>query len=67
MKPTPTKPDPRAAAPLLAVQEVAHRLGISVKTVRRMIAGRHLPAHRIGRLVRVTETDLQAFVGLRRG
>ena len=63
MKPTHTKPEPS----LLAVKEVARRLCISVKTVRRMIAGHQLPAHRIGRLVRIAEIDLQLFVGLRRG
>lgn len=63
MKPTHTKPE----QPLLAVKEVARRLGTSVKTVRRMIAGHQLAAHRIGRLVRIAENDLQLFVGLRRG
>ena len=63
MKPTPTKSE----QPLLAVKEVARRLGISAKTVRRIIDRGELPAHRIGRLVRIADTDLQLFVGLRRG
>ena len=60
------KPEPRTTAPLLTVRDSACRLGISPKTVRRMIASGGLPAHHIGRLVRIAESDLQIFVSLRR-
>ncbi len=63
MKPPHTQSEP----PLLAVKEVARRLSISVKTVRRLVASGELPVHRIGRLVRIADTDLQRFVGQHRG
>jgi excisionase family DNA binding protein len=51
---------------LLSVFEVADRLGVSVKTVRRMAARGDLPAHRIGRLLRVSEEDLGALLSAAR-
>ena len=47
---------------LLSVAEVAMRLGVAKKTVRRKIASGDLPAHRVGRLVRVGERSLTAFL-----
>jgi excisionase family DNA binding protein len=47
---------------LLSVAEVATRLGVAEKTVRRKIASGDLPAHRIGKLVRVGERSLTAYV-----
>jgi excisionase family DNA binding protein len=52
--------------PLLAIAGVAVRLGVSSKTVRRLIARRELRAHRVGRLLRVTEEDLVEFLAKRR-
>ena len=43
----------------LSVAEVAKRLGVSEKWVRRKIAAGDLPAHRVGRLLRVGERTLQ--------
>lgn len=56
---------PRAASclPLLTVQAVAELLGISSKTVRRLIARGDLAAHRIGGSLRVSEGDLRAYLG----
>ena len=51
---------------LLAVTDVAERLGLSPKTVRRFIASQQLPVHRLGRALRVSEEDLAAFVDRRR-
>ena len=48
--------------PFLRVMAVATRLGVSVKTVRRMITSGDLPVHRIGKLLRVSEADLAVFV-----
>jgi excisionase family DNA binding protein len=42
----------------LSVAEVAKRLGVSEKWVRRKIAAGDLPAHRVGRLLRVGERAL---------
>ena len=51
---------------LLTVEEVAERLSVSVRTVRRLIDGGELPAHRMGRMVRVSVDDLDRYIrGLR--
>ena len=44
----------------LSVAEVAKRLDVSEKTVRRKIACGELPAHRVGKLIRVSESGLSA-------
>ena len=71
----PIIPVPRRAAPhglsrrlsrLLSIPETAEQLGISEKGVRRAIERRDLAAHRIGRLLRIAEGDLAAFVAVRR-
>jgi excisionase family DNA binding protein len=52
------EPDER----FLGVARVAERLDVSQKTVRRKIAAGELPAHRVGKLLRISERDLAAFV-----
>lgn len=47
---------------LLSVAAVADRLDVSTKTVRRWIAAGALRIHRLGRSVRIGETDLQKFL-----
>lgn len=47
---------------LYDVEQLAQRLSASEKTVRRLISAGVLPTVRIGRLVRVAEVDLVAFV-----
>jgi len=51
---------------LLTLEQVAEHLQVSVKTVRRWIDAGDLVAHRIGRGLRVSKADLQAFIRLRR-
>lgn len=51
---------------LLNLAEVAELLAVSVPTLRRLIARRKLATVRIGRAVRVAETDIRAFVAARR-
>jgi len=55
-------PDPGER--FLSVVEVAKRLGVAEKTVRRKIASGDLPAHRVGKLVRVGESSLTAYLTL---
>jgi excisionase family DNA binding protein len=50
----------------LTVRDVAHRLSVSEKTVRRWIASEALKHHRLGKAVRVDPEDFLAFVGSRR-
>lgn len=56
------------AAPflLLSVEDVAKRLDVCAKTVRRWIKRHDLHVHRLGRLIRITEEDLQSFIRQRR-
>ena len=44
------------------VAQVADMLGVSPRSVRRWTAESDLRAHRFGRQVRISETDLRAFV-----
>jgi excisionase family DNA binding protein len=48
------------------ISEVAERLHVSARTVRRWIEAGDLVAHRIGGLVRIAEDDLRAFLALHR-
>jgi excisionase family DNA binding protein len=50
------------AGQLHDVTAVAARLDVSVKTVRRMIERGQLPAHRIGKLLRISEADLVDYL-----
>ena len=50
------------ASRLLRLTEVAERIDASLDTVRRRIADGRLKAMRSGRIVRVDEHDLQAFI-----
>ncbi len=51
-----------AMARLHTIPEVADVLRVSTKTVRRWIAAKELPAHRLGRQWRITTEDLQKFL-----
>ena len=46
--------------------EVADRLGVCRKSVLRWIADRKLHAQRFGRVIRVSEDDLLAFIATHR-
>lgn len=48
--------------PLLSVEAIAERLAVSTKTVRRMIARGELTCCRVGRLLRVSEAALAAYL-----
>jgi len=57
MKPDSCKPDS-----CHSIQAVAQRLGVSVKTVRRLIEAGDLPAVKIRSRVVVRESDLAAYI-----
>jgi excisionase family DNA binding protein len=58
---------PQPAVPQMHdVDAVARRLGVSSKTIRRVIGRGELAVHRIGRLLRVSEADLQSYIAGRR-
>ena len=50
------------SAPLLKPQDVALRLKISRAMAYRLLTTGELPSVRIGRIVRVRETDLEAYI-----
>lgn len=52
--------------PLETLKEAAHYLGVSVKTVRRLIKDGKLPFHRIGGQLRVAPTDRRAYMAATR-
>lgn len=54
--------EPATPNRLLTVPEVAQRLVLSSKQVRRLIAGRDLPHIRIGTRVRITQEDLENYI-----
>jgi excisionase family DNA binding protein len=48
------------------IKYTAQCIGVSTKTVGRHIKSGALPAHKIGKLVRISEADLAGFLALRR-
>ena len=50
---------------LLTIPEVAERLRVDPKTVRRWIAGGELAAYRVGRQWRISEDQLMIFLRAR--
>jgi excisionase family DNA binding protein len=56
----------RPVTKLLTIDEAAEVLNVSPRTVRRLIESRALPAHRLGRLVRISSPDLAAFLAATR-
>ena len=60
-----TKASPRLSC-MLNVEQIALRVDVSTKTVRRWIEGRELRCHRFGRTIRVSEEDLIAFLNRHR-
>lgn len=53
---------PSRIPPLLAIPATAEKLGVSVRTVRRMIDAGDLHVHRLGRSIRVSEEDRELFL-----
>lgn len=58
-----SRPDrSHAAQRLLTVARIAERLDVCERTVRRLIQSGHLKSLRVGRCLRITEEDFQAYV-----
>lgn len=47
---------------LLTIEETAERLSVSPRNIRHQIYLRRLPIVKVGRLVRIDERDLEAFI-----
>lgn len=52
--------------PLLTIQQAAERLGVSTKTIARLVAASQLPAVRVGALKRFLSADLDAYINRNR-
>jgi excisionase family DNA binding protein len=48
------------------IAQVAEQLGVSTRTVRRWIQAGDLVVHRLSAAVRIAESDLNAFLAVRR-
>lgn len=48
------------------IVEIAQRLNVSSRTIRRWIERGELVAYRFGAVLRIAESDLRAFLALRR-
>lgn len=46
----------------LSTREAARRLGIQTRTLYRLIDSGQLPAYRFGRVIRLQETEVAAFI-----
>ena len=51
---------------LLTIKQTAKHMQVSTKTIRRWIKSGDLVAHRFGRQWRISKTDLQTFIRMRR-
>jgi excisionase family DNA binding protein len=51
---------------LHTIDETAELLNVSPRTVRRLIEAGALRAHRIGRLIRISDEDIAAFLAANR-
>jgi excisionase family DNA binding protein len=60
------KKAPPSAPPMLTVADVAERLNLCTRTIRRAIEDGELHVHQIGRRYRVAEDDLMLFIAKRR-
>lgn len=47
---------------LMTAEETAEMMNVSVRFVRRLIAERRIAVHRLGRHVRIAESDVEAFI-----
>ena len=48
------------------ITEIAERIHVNARTVRRWIKAHELIVHRVGSVVRISERDLRAFLALHR-
>lgn len=55
-----------AGSRLLTIRDVAERAEVSIMTVRRWIDDHGLRIHRLGRLVRISQADLDIFFAAKR-
>ena len=55
---------PHGALPrLVAINELAQQLGMSVRNIRRLVSERSIPHYKLGRLVRFDVDEVVAWLG----
>jgi excisionase family DNA binding protein len=54
--------DRDSANALVDIAEVARRLGVEVRFVRRLVAERRIDFHKVGRLLRFDPADVERFI-----
>ena len=59
-------PDRRQRIQFFTIAETAEMLGLSTRTIRRLITVGDLVAHQFGNAVRIAAPDLRAFLALHR-
>jgi len=57
---------PEDALSFVRIEDVAFRLGVSVRHIRRLVAGRRIPYIKIGRLLRFDPQELAAWLATAR-
>jgi excisionase family DNA binding protein len=57
----------KSPAKLFTIEEIAECVGVCDRTVRRWIERELLVAHRFNGLVRISDSDFQAFLAAHRG
>ena len=57
-----SKTHPKETRRFYTVSEIAERLHLSTRTIRRLIERGELDAYRIGRLIRISPDGLQRFI-----
>jgi excisionase family DNA binding protein len=60
--PTGTSTQARSVTKLRTIDEVADLFNVSPRTVRRLIGTGAMPVHRFGRVVRISDADIAAFL-----
>lgn len=53
---------PSRIPPLLTIPATTEKLGLSIRTVRRMIDAGDLHVHRLGRSIRISEEDIHLLL-----
>lgn len=56
----------QARGKLLTVAEAAERLNVKERTIRSLLFDRRLPRIKVGRQVRIAETDIETFIEAQR-
>jgi excisionase family DNA binding protein len=60
------EPKPNKIPELMSIDQLAQRLGITVRHVRRLVAEKRVPYYKVGRLVRFDPAEITQWLETRR-